>query len=307
MKNQSKKILPPKALEVIQKLRLLDDDLMSMVFGENIEATEYLLSVILNRKDLKVLKLSGQREYKNPRVKGRRIRIDVYAKDSDGKIYDIEVQRADNGAGFKRARYHSSMIDVRMLKAGQEFDEIHDSYVIFITENDVIGEGLPLYHIDRTIQETGKNFTDGSHIIYVNGSYRNNEEELGRLMHDFSCENAEDMLNPLLAGHVNYYKETKGGLKKMSKLVEDFAKEWGQEMAQEMAQEIAQKIAQDMAQNMAQDMAQNMAQDMAKETAKETASRLLKRGKLSLEEIAEDSNLPLEVVRELHESLIAVS
>ncbi len=53
MKNQSKKALSQKTLEVIKRLRLMDDDLMSMVFGENIEATEYLLSVILARKDLK--------------------------------------------------------------------------------------------------------------------------------------------------------------------------------------------------------------------------------------------------------------
>ena len=58
-----------------------------------------------------------------------------------------------------------------MLKTQQKFNVIHDSYVIFITENDCMGQGLPLYHIERTIQETGKLFKDGSHIIYVNGSY----------------------------------------------------------------------------------------------------------------------------------------
>ncbi len=275
MKNQSKKTRPPKVLEIIKKLRLMDDDLMSMVFGENIEATEYLLSVVLERKDLKVLKVSGQREYKNTRMKGRKIRIDVYAKDSNGKIYDIEVQRADKGAGFKRARYHSSMIDVRMLKAGQEFDEIHDSYVVFITENDVIGEGLPLYHIDRTIQENGKTFADGSHIIYVNGSYRNNEDEIGRLMHDFGCEDADDMISPLLADYVNYYKETKGGLKKMCKLIEEYGNEIGEMRVQE-----------------------------ANENA---AIRMLKDGKLSLEDIAKYSSLSIGVVKELQENLITVS
>ena len=46
------------------------------------------------------------------------------------------------------------MLDARMLQANQKFREIHDSYVIFITENDFMGQGLPLYHIERTIQET---------------------------------------------------------------------------------------------------------------------------------------------------------
>ncbi len=271
MKNQSKKALSQKTLEVIKRLRLMDDDLMSMVFGENIEATEYLLSVILARKDLKVLKVRGQREYKNTKVKGRKIRIDVYAKDQTGKVYDIEIQRASTGAGFKRARYHSSMIDIRMLKAGQEFEEIHDSYVIFITEKDVIGMGLPVYHVDRTIEESGEKFEDGSHIIYVNGSYRNNEEEIGRLMHDFRCEASDEMLNSMLSEHVRYYKESKGGLTKMCELVEELVAEFGE--------------------------------IRARETARETAIRMLKKGKLSFDEIAEYSNLPLDVVEELQKNL----
>lgn len=80
------------------------------------------------------------------------------------------MQRASAGADVHRARFHSSMIDTKMLKAGQEFNEIHDSYVIFITASDVMGAGCSLYHIDRVIKEKGAYFGDGSHIIYVNGS-----------------------------------------------------------------------------------------------------------------------------------------
>ncbi len=86
---------------------------------------------------------------------GHSIRIDIYAKDSKGKIYDIEVQRADEGADVHRVRFNSSMIDTRMLKESQGFRELHESYVIFITKNFVMGSGLPLYHIDRMVKETG--------------------------------------------------------------------------------------------------------------------------------------------------------
>ena len=47
---------------------------------------------------------------------GRSITIDIYAKDADDKIYDVEVQRSDRGADFHRARFHSSMVDTKMLK-----------------------------------------------------------------------------------------------------------------------------------------------------------------------------------------------
>jgi len=52
-------------LEAIGKLNLLHDNLMTLVFDRNIEATELLLNVILQRNDLKVLEVVAQREYKN--------------------------------------------------------------------------------------------------------------------------------------------------------------------------------------------------------------------------------------------------
>lgn len=153
MENQTLDLRMQENLQAVAKLRLLDDDLMTLVFDKNIEATELLLNILLQRNDLKVLEVVAQREYKNPMAGGRSITIDIYAKDADDKIYDVEVQRSDRGADFHRARFHSSMVDTKMLKEKQDFKEIHDSYVIFITENDVVGAGLSLYHVERVIKE----------------------------------------------------------------------------------------------------------------------------------------------------------
>ena len=89
-----------------------------------------------------------------------------------GKQYNIEIQRADRGAGGKRARYHSSLIDVNVTEPGDKLENLAETYVIFITERDVMGDGLPIYHINRVVEETGKKFQDEAHIIYVNGAYR---------------------------------------------------------------------------------------------------------------------------------------
>ena len=83
----------------------------------------------------------AQREYKNMLPDGRSLTIDIYAVDKEDKVYDIEVQRVSAGADVHRARFHSSMIDTKMLKVRQDFKEIHDSYVIFITASDVLGGG----------------------------------------------------------------------------------------------------------------------------------------------------------------------
>jgi hypothetical protein len=98
------------------------------------------------------------------------------------------------------------MLDVRMLKEKQKFKEILDSYVIFITENDVIGSGMPMYHIERKIEETGESFNDGSHIIYVNGNYRG-DDPVGKLVHDFRSRNSNDMFYSELSDSVKHFKE----------------------------------------------------------------------------------------------------
>lgn len=263
MENQMLDLRMQENLQAIAKLRLLDDDLMTLVFDRNIEATELLLNIILQRDDLKVLEVVAQREYKNSMAGGRSITIDIYAKDGDDKVYDVEIQRSDRGADFHRARFHSSMIDTKMLKEKQDFKEIHDSYVIFITQNDVIGAGFPLYHIDRVIKEIGKDFQDGSHIIYVNGSYKNDADPIGKLMHDFRCTSSIDMFYPVLANQVRYFKETEGGRKIMCKTFED------------------------------------LAEKRLFEEKKALAEKMLLRGRGSVEQIAEDLELPIEVVREL--------
>ena len=250
-------------LKAIETLSLLDDNLMTLVFDRNIEATELLLNVILQRDDLKVLEVVAQREYKNLLPDGRSLTIDIYAVDKEDKVYDIEVQRALAGADVHRARFHSSMIDTKMLKARQEFKEIHDSYVIFITASDVLGAGCPLYHVKRMIEETGTYFGDGSHIIYVNGSYKDDNDPVGKLMHDFRCLSSADMFYPVLARQVKYFKETEGGREIMCQAFED------------------------------------LAEKRVTEEKKAFARRLIARGKQTLEEIAEDTDLPIEEVREL--------
>ena len=130
-----------KTLEAVEKRCLFDDDFMSLVFDENTESTEFLLNTIFERDDMRVLEVKGQHEYKNV-IPYRCITIDIRAVDGNGKVYDIEVQRADTGAIPQRARFHSALIDSKLLEEGQKFKEIKDSYVIFITQNDVIGEGF---------------------------------------------------------------------------------------------------------------------------------------------------------------------
>ena len=253
-------------LQRIKELRLMDDDFFSEALDGKKEAVEYILNTVLERDDIKVKSTKAQVEYKS--ATKRSIKLDIQAEDVHGRLMDIEIQRSDRGSGVRRARFHSSMIDRTLLSKGEDFEDLVDTYVIFITEKDKFGMGVPLYHIERRIKEMDHAlFGDGAHILYVNGEYRNLEHPVGSLMHDFNCKDAKDMVNPLLAEEVRYLKETEGGRSQMSRILE------------EMRNEAAEK---------------------AKEEEKvNTALKMLARKRDSIEEIAEITGLSLEEVRKL--------
>lgn len=203
-----------RALRIVKHLRLLDDVFFRRCLKDNIPVAECILRIILEKPDLQVL--SMQVEYVIPNLQGRSVRLDVRATDSTGKIYDIEMQRANEGAGKERARYNSSLLDLDSLKAGDKFKQLPETYVIFITENDVLRKGLPRYHVDRVIRETQDLFDDGEHILYINASYEG-DDDIGKLMHDFRSDNVDDMLLEPLKETANRYKNNPKEAMKMSR------------------------------------------------------------------------------------------
>ena len=247
-------------LQRLRGFRLLDDDFLTKCFEGDTASIELVLQIVLEKPDLKVLDVRTQVFVEN--LLNRSVRLDILATDSTGAKLNVEVQRSDKGAGRKRARCNSSMMDANLLKKGEDFDKLPETWVIFITENDVMGKGLPLYPIERCFLGTGERFEDGSHILYVNGAYRG-DTPIGKLMHDFSCTDAADMYYGTLADRVRFFKESKEGIEIMCRAMED------------------------------------MRNQTLKEGMKEVALRMLAAGKYALEEIVNISGLSLEEVKQL--------
>ncbi len=132
--------------------------------------------------------------------------------------------------------------------------------------DDVIGCGLPIYHFEKRIVETGQIIDDGQHTLYVNGAYRD-ESPIGKLMHDFSCTKADDMHYSLLADRVRFFKESKEGVDIMCKSMEDLRdKSWKEGRDQ---------------------------------TIRENVLGMLATGKLSLEEVASITKISVEEVKKI--------
>ena len=266
-------LMHQKDLERLKALRPMDDDFMRCLFKDNIPLAQFVLRILTGKDDLIITSCETQKDMK--RLAGARsICLDAFGTDSAGKKYDLEIQRTEKGAEPHRARYHSSVIDVENLNAGQEFHELPDTYIIFLVEKDFYEKGEPVYPIERINLITGKPFEDGEHILYINGEYRGNSP-LGKLMHDFNCTTASDMNFELMAERTRYLKENSKGVSEMCRIMEDMREE-----SLKAGIKMGKKAG-------------------IKEGAIQTAKRMLALGKYTLEEISGISGLSLEEVKKL--------
>ena len=213
-------------------MTLMDDIFFNSFMENNNASMEYILNIIMDRYDLKVHSIRTQHTV--PNLYGRGVRFDVLATDQYGRVYDFEVQNANSGATPQRARYNSDMLDLIKMNAGDEFTELPETYVIFITAKDVLGYGLPIYHIERYITELNQPFNDKAHIIYVNGE-NNSDNPLGQLMRDFKQSNPDLIRAKILSDRMKYLKSTNEEVIKMCNIVEEYTAKKVAEAAAEAA------------------------------------------------------------------------
>ena len=249
-------------LRRLAMLRPIDDIFMYRMFKDNVPLTELLLQRIIGVKSLTVQNVDVQYNLDLRAVGSRSLRLDILAQDADGTKYNVEVQRDDRGASPQRARYHIAAIDVCSLKPDADFNLMPQVFMIFITEHDVYRRGEPIYRFERSDAKTGDPFNDGSHIIYVNGQYRANDL-IGDLMHDFLCSNPAEMRVPLMAERAAFLKTSEKGVNDMCQIMEDYVN------------------------------------SRVNTYGRNVAISMLKKGKLSYEEISEYTSLPIDEILSL--------
>lgn len=200
----------------LEEMTMMDNEFMTAVLTDNIEATELIIRTILGKPSLRVVSQQAQRYMKN--LKGRSSILDVFAVDETGAIYDIEFQNDSYGAQPARARYYGALMDANGIESGRGTEELPIRYVIFITRDDVLGGGLPVYHVCNWVHETDEAFNDGGHIVYVNTSYTGDlvDLDLANLIADFRCTDPAKMHFKELAGRAGSLKGMQGGAVGMS-------------------------------------------------------------------------------------------
>ena len=207
-----------KNFEKYTKLLNPIDDLMFCKMAEHKEFCEEILRVILEDDELTVLEAIPQWQGKN--LSGRSVVLDAKCLTGDGRQINIEVQKADDDNHLKRARYNASILTTNIAKTGKKFEFIPDVCIVFISKFDIFDSGLPLYHIDKVVRETGQVIDDGLTEIFVN-TVNYDGSKPARLMKLFTDNDAYSNDEfPITSELKSRLKSSEGGSKTMNEILE---------------------------------------------------------------------------------------
>ena len=149
-------------------LKFTDDFMFCKILENNPDVCKELLEVILGIKIRKIERISKQKEIK-VKSDGKGVRFDVYLEDADNTVFDIEMQTTKKTDLPKRARYYQGMIDMDLIQKRCKYKELKRSYVIFICTQDPFDLKLPIYHFENIcIENTDLLLKDDTEKIFIN-------------------------------------------------------------------------------------------------------------------------------------------
>ena len=158
----------------LQDLTIKDNFMFCAVMSEEENCARFLEMVLgfpISRIDV-----SYERNMVyHPEYKG--IWLDVYAKDQNNKRYNVEMQVKRDVALVKRSRYYHSQMDMELLAAGTGYEELPDTFVIFLCDYDPFGRGLYCYTCGMQCKEDASvECDDGCQTIYLSTKGKNTEK-----------------------------------------------------------------------------------------------------------------------------------
>ncbi len=195
------------------------DDVFFEALAENKAVLEEILRTILEDSQLVVIDVITQHGERN--IFGRSVRLDALCTLGDGTKCNIEVQRSDNDDHLKRARFNASSITVRESNTGDDFKDILELYIVYISEFDFLKENRTIYHIDKVIRESGTIVDDGLHEIFVNTTI-DDGSDISDLMSCFTKKEVKNPKFPNLSAEVTRLKTTEGGASAVCAIMQEY-------------------------------------------------------------------------------------
>lgn len=208
-------------LAAAREMNLFSNVFMSVAMEDKASCT-YVLRILTGIKDLTVIDVRTQ-----PRISkliSRDVILDVLAQDSVGRMYNIEIQRADSIDHARRVRLYRAEIDSELLRKGTKVDALPELYIVYLSETDIFGKGLAWDEVIQVFKRSGESYDDGCHLIYANAEI-DEKDSVSALMRYFMSADPDDESHGALSRRVHFLKREKEGEDIMCKISESFIQE----------------------------------------------------------------------------------
>ena len=170
-------------------------DAVANAFFSDIFTTQHIIRAVIEQDDLTVTEVKTQTCIDN--ALGHSVRFDVFAKDTEGNYYDIEIQNISTDDLPMRADFYGAAIKMRYFQKLKSYSEIPRICVIFfVKDGRFCNNQLVNHHVIK--DDLNRDLGFGTRIYFVNGSLHDNSP-VGKISHDFSCQSADEMLDQVVA------------------------------------------------------------------------------------------------------------
>ena len=154
------------------------DDFMFCKAMQNPDLCKGLIEMILADTIGKITYISIQHNLKNYE-QAKSVRFDVLVQTENGNLYDVEMQVSNEKNIPKRMRFYQAAIDISFLDKGNFYNDLNDSFIIFICLFDVIGKNRPVYTFENIcIEDKNISLQDGTKKVIINSeAFKNTEDK----------------------------------------------------------------------------------------------------------------------------------
>ena len=203
-------------LQGVEDLTLLDDTFMKIALND-IEACQYVIRILMDDPSIEIVEVRSQ--YRISKLVSKDAVLDILAEDTQGRVYNLEIQRKTTLDHARRTRRYNAMVDAEYLEKGKEYSEMPEVYVIYISETDIWKTWMTESPVEKYLKGQLTEYNDGQHTIYINAAINDGSPKAALMQYFKTCD-PDDMSQGALYRRVRYLKREKGGIEEMGEYSE---------------------------------------------------------------------------------------
>ena len=138
-------------LKTLKELNLEDDFLFAKVMTDKEICKEFLEKLL--EVEIEKIEMPENQKTIDLLLESKGIRLDIYVKDENNTVYNIEMQRGKHKNIPKRLRYYQGNIDLDLINKGDDYRKLSKSYIIFICTFDLFNKGRHKYTFETICKE----------------------------------------------------------------------------------------------------------------------------------------------------------